>query len=236
MQFRATGGVQSRVTSGSAPWRRWQTAAFALGLLVVFVALESPVDTLSASLFWMHMVQHLLLIMVAAPLLVAGDGAAPLLRGLPLRWRRPSLRYLARQPAVRRSGHRLSWLMAPRTVLVGPLLLDEVVQVVVPDLVHRAKVQQVSQRDPVLLVVQLSQPVEELQRPVPLRLGLVGHGSDELHDGGVAVRGEAPVFFTAMRPAERTLTRHPAAREAGLARIEQMDRTVVALEKKGQRK
>ena len=49
--------------------RRWQ---FLAGLGVVFVALESPIDTASATSFSIHMVQHLLLTMVAAPLLVLG--------------------------------------------------------------------------------------------------------------------------------------------------------------------
>ncbi|HZY86174.1 MAG TPA: tetratricopeptide repeat protein [Gemmataceae bacterium] len=55
-------------------------------------------------------------------------------------------------------------------------------------------------------------------------------------DGGVASRGESPVFFTAMRPAGPALSRQATAQEEGLARIEQMDRTVVSLEKKGKRK
>ncbi len=109
---------QVRLSRPQTALRRWQIAAFILGLMAVFAALESPVDAFSATLFWVHMVQHLLLIMVAAPLLVAGDGAAPILRGVPLRWRRPPLRYVGRQPAVRRSGHMLAWLMSPRSVLI----------------------------------------------------------------------------------------------------------------------
>jgi len=49
--------------------RRWQ---FLAGLGVIFIALESPIDTASATSFSIHMVQHLLLTMVAAPLLVLG--------------------------------------------------------------------------------------------------------------------------------------------------------------------
>jgi hypothetical protein len=54
--------------------------------------------------------------------------------------------------------------------------------------------------------------------------------------GGVALRGDAPVFFTAMRPRGPALSRQSAVQEDGLARIEQMDRAVLSLEKKGQRK
>jgi putative membrane protein len=49
--------------------RRWE---FYTGLAVVFIALESPIDSGSATSFSTHMVQHLLLTMVAAPLLVLG--------------------------------------------------------------------------------------------------------------------------------------------------------------------
>ncbi len=74
--------------------RRWE---FLAGLAFVFLALESPIDAASATSFSMHMVQHLLLTMVAAPLLVLG---APV-----------TLALLASSPAARR---RLS------TVLVHP--------------------------------------------------------------------------------------------------------------------
>jgi putative membrane protein len=45
---------------------------FLLGILAVFVALESPIDAGAATSFSVHMVQHLLLTMVAAPLFVLG--------------------------------------------------------------------------------------------------------------------------------------------------------------------
>jgi putative membrane protein len=46
------------------------TARFAAGWLVLCAALVSPIDTLGAALFSVHMVQHELLMVVAAPLLV----------------------------------------------------------------------------------------------------------------------------------------------------------------------
>src|SRR5258707_629494 len=59
--------------------------AFAAGLLAILLALESPVDVFGGLLLQAHMVQHLLLIMVAPPLLLLGQPVLPLLRGLP-RW------------------------------------------------------------------------------------------------------------------------------------------------------
>src|SRR5438105_3845936 len=60
-------------------------AAFGGGLLAVILALASPVDTFGELLLQAHMIQHLLLIMAAPPLLLLGQPVMPLLRGLP-RW------------------------------------------------------------------------------------------------------------------------------------------------------
>ena len=70
--------------------RTWQAQAFAAGLAVLFVALLSPLDALSAALFSAHMVQHLLLMLVAAPLLVLGDPLVAILWALPRGWRSAS--------------------------------------------------------------------------------------------------------------------------------------------------
>jgi putative membrane protein len=52
-----------------------EIAAFAAGLATIFVALLSPIDSISDQLFCIHMLQHLLLMLVAAPLLVLGRPA-----------------------------------------------------------------------------------------------------------------------------------------------------------------
>ena len=50
-----------------------QVAMFTAGVLVIFIALSSPLHELSNSyLFSAHMVQHVLMTLVAAPLLIAG--------------------------------------------------------------------------------------------------------------------------------------------------------------------
>jgi cytochrome c oxidase assembly factor CtaG len=56
--------------------------------VLILVALDSPVDTLARQLFWMHMTQHLVLIVVAAPLVVASAPGMKIWRGLPLAIRR----------------------------------------------------------------------------------------------------------------------------------------------------
>jgi putative copper resistance protein D len=53
------------------PWPAGRTAAFLAGLAVIGVATQSSIGANDDVLFSVHMVQHLLLIMVAPPLLVA---------------------------------------------------------------------------------------------------------------------------------------------------------------------
>jgi putative membrane protein len=81
LYWRGTRTVWARTSRGRVV-TTWNAASFAGGLLTILVALESPLDGLSADLFAAHMVQHLLLIMVAAPLLVLGEPLAPLLWAL----------------------------------------------------------------------------------------------------------------------------------------------------------
>ncbi|MEX1022005.1 MAG: cytochrome c oxidase assembly protein [Dehalococcoidia bacterium] len=67
---------------------RWRAACFALGLAALALAVLSPLDVLADALFAGHMAQHLLLMMVAAPLLVLGDPGRATLWALRLEDRR----------------------------------------------------------------------------------------------------------------------------------------------------
>jgi len=60
-------------------------AAFLGGIVALFVAVASPLDTFSESLLFMHMAQHFMLMSVAPPLIILGAPVVPMLRGLP-RW------------------------------------------------------------------------------------------------------------------------------------------------------
>src|SRR5438094_4349687 len=53
-------------------WKASRAAFFFSGIAVVFVALESPIDWYAHRLLSVHMVQHLLLMQVAPPLLLLG--------------------------------------------------------------------------------------------------------------------------------------------------------------------
>ncbi len=70
----------------------WRLMAFLGGVLSIFVAVASPLDTFSESLLFMHMGQHFVLMSIAPPLIVLGAPVVPMLRGLPrpvIRWLRP---------------------------------------------------------------------------------------------------------------------------------------------------
>ena len=96
--------VQRGLIRRSHPWY------FIAGLAAIFIALLSPIDLLADLLFLMHMIQHILLIMVAPPLL---------LLGLPT----PFVRWLILETKLRGV---LDWLTNPVTAYVlvhGNLLI-----------------------------------------------------------------------------------------------------------------
>jgi len=70
---------------GLAPQR---AAAFACGLVVLVVGLLSPIDGIAEQLFSVHMLQHLLLMLAAPPLLVWSRPGLIFLWALPRRWRK----------------------------------------------------------------------------------------------------------------------------------------------------
>jgi cytochrome c oxidase assembly factor CtaG len=55
------------------PWPAWRTGMFLGGLVVVVLATESGIGSYDNVLFWDHMVQHLMLIMVAPALIIFGQ-------------------------------------------------------------------------------------------------------------------------------------------------------------------
>lgn len=80
--------------------RGWRELCFWLGLATIVFALDTPLEWYARQLFWAHMTQHLLLIMVAAPLLVFASPWLQIWRGLPLRIRRPVARAVVKHPLM----------------------------------------------------------------------------------------------------------------------------------------
>ena len=75
-----------RVAGGSAV-STTRAVAFFAGVAAIALALLSPLGVYSERLFFMHMIQHLLLLLVAPPLLLLGRPLVPSLWGLPAAWR-----------------------------------------------------------------------------------------------------------------------------------------------------
>jgi cytochrome c oxidase assembly factor CtaG len=87
----------------------WKAACFAGGLLALVIALVSPLHPWGQVLFWPHMAQHEILMLIAAPLLVLGEPMAVFLKALPRAW----ARWLA---SIGNSSRWLSvwqWITAP---------------------------------------------------------------------------------------------------------------------------
>jgi putative membrane protein len=94
--------------------RVWQAACFALGWLLLVFALVAPLHWLGERLFFAHMIEHEILMAVAAPLLVVGSPVA-MLWAMPGSLRR-SLGGIGQMKAVARCW---AWLTDP---LVATLL------------------------------------------------------------------------------------------------------------------
>ena len=73
------GVLRVRRRHPARPWPLYRTALFLGGLAVVVIATQSGIGTYDDVLFYDHMVQHLLLLMVAPPLLVVGQPVTLLL-------------------------------------------------------------------------------------------------------------------------------------------------------------
>lgn len=77
---------------------RLRALTFYAGLLTILVALAGPIDALTGQLFWVKMIQRLLLIVVAAPLIVLSRPWMSLWLAFPPRWRHAVASALAHSP------------------------------------------------------------------------------------------------------------------------------------------
>jgi putative membrane protein len=106
--------------------RKWavgkmRVAAFVGAIAVIGVALLSPIDALSEELFSVHMLQHLLLILGAAPLLAFSNAHLVMLRAFPLPARRAFGRAVAATPGVRQAAHKQAAAWIAATTFVGTM-------------------------------------------------------------------------------------------------------------------
>src|SRR6516162_4964472 len=62
----------------------WRAGCFLSGLLALWIALASPMDVFNGWLLTAHMLQHMVLMMIAPPLILLGAPLIPMVRGLPI--------------------------------------------------------------------------------------------------------------------------------------------------------
>jgi putative membrane protein len=97
-------------------------SAFAGGIILIFIAVASPLAMMDHELLSVHMIQHLLLMAVAPPLVLLGSPVPALLHGLPKRFVQGGLGLFLRSPLLRHAGRFIShpvfcWLAATLTVI-----------------------------------------------------------------------------------------------------------------------
>ena len=103
--------LAARSRSTKRPARRHQAWLFYAGLVVLDLAVMSPIDYYSDLYYWVHMVQHLLLMFAAPVLIVVGAPWLPLTHGLPINVRRRLGRWIMLSPqasALRSTGRALA--------------------------------------------------------------------------------------------------------------------------------
>ena len=120
------------------PWPVLRTAAFLGGLLVIVLATQSGIGTYDDTLFWDHMIQHVMLIMIAPPLLVAGQPITLLLHAS-----RNPLHTWVKKILRSRPVHWLTWpavgVVAYTATIVGTHLTGFMNVVEHNDAVHNAE-------------------------------------------------------------------------------------------------
>ena len=116
------GGVRAlRRTRPEFPvWRAW---SFLAGMAVLWISLGSPLEELADTVLTAHMIEHLLLMAVVPPLVLAGWPTVPMLRGLPAGLRRFSVAPLLRWRGLRRveeffTAPLFAWLAMDLTLLL----------------------------------------------------------------------------------------------------------------------
>ena len=110
----------------SHPVTVWHKISFFSGLLVLFLALQSPIDPLAEHYFFIHQIQHLMLRMLGPLLVLLGAPLTPMLRGLPLWLLQGGVRSVVRRAWVREAYHRLTNPVVAVGIFLGALYLWQI--------------------------------------------------------------------------------------------------------------
>ena len=85
----------------------WRAVSFLLGLLAIWVAVASPVAVSDQRMLTAHMIQHLLLMTIASPMIWLGSPALAVWNGLP-RFARDVALPVIRHPVAARIGRAMT--------------------------------------------------------------------------------------------------------------------------------
>ncbi|HVM35269.1 MAG TPA: cytochrome c oxidase assembly protein [Actinomycetota bacterium] len=99
-------------------WPRFRLAAFLAGVGTAFIALASPVAVYAGVLFSVHMTQHLLLTLIAAPLLLLGAPGNLALRSASVGARRGLVRVFHSGPARALTHPVVAWSLFAGTMWI----------------------------------------------------------------------------------------------------------------------
>src|SRR5438270_4379354 len=131
-----------RMRRRGAKLRPLSIVCFASGWLSLFAALDSPMHEASEQLFWVHMTQHEILMLVSAPLVILSQPAAPFLFALPEGWRVPVAK-IGKVKTIKRAWFVISapfaaWMLHAAALWVwhAPRLFEATLQ---SDWVHAAQ-------------------------------------------------------------------------------------------------
>ena len=120
----------------------WPILWFALGWISLVIALDSPLHELGEQLFWVHMTQHEILMLISAPLLVLGRPLIAFLWAMPSSWRE-SAASLGRSRTFKRlwafvSAPLSAWLVSALALWIWhiPFLFDQTLR---SDWIHAAQ-------------------------------------------------------------------------------------------------
>jgi len=100
----------------------WRAGSFLLGVFMIWLALGSPLAVFDEQLLTVHMIQHLLLMTLAPPLLWLGAPVMPVLHGLPKSFVQSVVSPFFRWAPLQRAGHILAqplvcWIAATGTLV-----------------------------------------------------------------------------------------------------------------------
>lgn len=101
-----------------APWSRGRVAYFMTALVLTFLVLVGPMDVYSDDFFWIHMIQHMMLMMVVPPLALLGAPITLALRACTAQTRRRFVLPLLHSPVMKFLAFPLvSWSLYAATMV-----------------------------------------------------------------------------------------------------------------------